>query len=144
MRKQILKHAFVILNIAFVLGLVTGIAHGTHSPSARAWLVGHLTGILISLLMSVVGLLWNDLQLGRRAQRVLYWSTVPINYVLMGVLGIAAPALGASPGLVAPEAPPAPPGVQALVTAGIILATVASFALSGLVVYGLRQRAGDA
>jgi hypothetical protein len=141
-RKTILKHAFVILNVAFALGLVTGVAHDAHHPSAKAWLISHITGIMICLLMSVVALAWSDLQLGRRAERVLYWSTVPLNYVVMAILGVITPALGASPSLAVPEAPAAPPAVQGLVVFGIVLATISSFAMSGLVVYGLRSRAG--
>jgi hypothetical protein len=142
-RKNILKHAFVILNVAFALGLVTGAAHGAHSPSAKAWLISHITGIMVCLLMSVVGLAWSDLQLGRGAQRALYLATVPLNYLVMAILGIITPALGASPSLAVPEAPAAPGPVQALVVAGIVLATVSSFVMSGLVVYGLRRRPGD-
>jgi hypothetical protein len=143
LRKSILKHAFVILTVAFMLGLVTGFAHDAHSPMARAWMVSHLTGILISLLMSIVGLVWSDLQLGRRAQRVLYWTTVPANYVSMVVLGILAPALGGAPALAVPEAPPAAAGVKAMVGAGIAFATIASFVMAGLVLHGLRRQRTD-
>ena len=140
MRKRILRHAFVILTIAFVLGLVTGVAHGQHSPLARAWLASHLTGILVSLMMAVVGLAWPELELGPRAQRVLYLATVPANYLNMLVLGILTPALGGAPELAAPEAPPAPPGVKAMITAGIVFATVVAFVMSGLMIRGLRER----
>lgn len=138
MRKRILKHAFVILNAAFFLGLVTGFAHGQHRPSAKAWLIAHVTGIMVATLIAVVGLLWDDLRLGPRAARVLYWSTVPANYAVMVILGVLGPALGSYPSLVIPDAPPVAAGVQALVTSGIILATVSSFAMASLVLYGLR------
>ena len=144
MRKTILKHAFVILTVAFVLGLVAGAVGGTHSPMAKAWLASHMTGILIALLMSVVGLAWPDLQLGPRARRVLYWATVPANYINMVVLGILAPALGGAPAIAVPEAPAPADGVKALLVAGIAFATVASFLMAGLVLYGLRRRPGDA
>jgi hypothetical protein len=138
-RKNILKHAFVVLTVAFALGLVTGVVSGSHSPAAKGWLISHLTGIMVALLMSVVGLLWSDLQLGARAARVLYWSTVPANYLVMLLLGILAPALGGLPPLAVPEAPPASPVASLVVTSGIILATVSSFVMAGLVLYGLRS-----
>jgi hypothetical protein len=143
LRKTILKHAFVILTVAFVLGLVAGAAGGNHSPLARAWLASHMTGILVCLLMSVVGLMWSDLQLGPRARRVLYWATVPANYVNLLVLGILIPALGGAPAIAVPDAPPAPGGVKALLAVGIIFASVVSFLMAGLVLYGLRRRPGD-
>jgi hypothetical protein len=98
LRKTILKHAFVILALAFVLGLVSAAAGGAHSPLAKAWLIS-VTGILICLLMALVGLAWPDLELGRRGRRVRYWTTVPANYVNMLVLGILAPMLGAAPSI---------------------------------------------
>jgi hypothetical protein len=130
----------VILTVAFVLGLVTGLAGDAHSPMAKAWLISHLTGILICLLMSVVGLAWPDLQLGPRGRRVLYWATVPANYVNMLVLGILAPVLGGAPTISVPEAPPAPGGVKAMIGAGVAFATIASFVMVGLVLYGLRRQ----
>jgi hypothetical protein len=138
LRRSILFHAFVILTTAFVLGLVTGFAHGAHHASARAWLIAHVTGIMVALLMAVVGLLWADLRLGRRSARVLYWATVPANYVIFVILGVLAPALGASPALAVPDAVPPPAAVQALVTAGIALATISNFVGSILVVVGMR------
>lgn len=141
MKKRLLKHAFLMLTLAFILGLVTGFAHGERSPTAKAWLIAHITGIMLALLMAMVGFAWSELKLGARAAKVLYWSTVPANWVVMLMLGILAPALGASPSLAVPEAPPAPAGVQAMVTVGIILASVASFLMAGIAAYGLRERA---
>ena len=138
MRKRILKHAFVILTVAFVIGLVTGFAHGAHSPLAKAWLVSHVSGILAALIMSVVALLWSDLRLGPRAARVLYWATVPANYAVMAILGVVVPAMGAAPPIAAPEVPPPAGAAATLTTVGIVLATVSSFMMAGLVLYGLR------
>jgi hypothetical protein len=144
LRKQILFHAFIILTVAFVLGLVTGAVQGSGDVAmAKSWLISHVTGIMVSLIMAVVGLLWSDLQLGRRASRVLYWMTVHANYVVMGILGVLVPALGAAPELAVPEAPPAVGGVKALLIAGIVIATVSSFVMSILVLVGLRGRRAD-
>jgi hypothetical protein len=140
LRKNILFHAFIILTLAFALGLVTGIAHGAEHASAKIWLISHVTGIMVAMLMSIVALLWSDLQLGPRASRVLYRSTVPANYAVMVILGVLIPALGASPSLVVPEAPPAAAAVQALEVVGVVLATISSFTTSILVVVGLRDR----
>jgi hypothetical protein len=139
MKRSILRHAFIILTVSFALGLVAGASAGSHSPGARAWLASHLTGIMVSILMSVVAFASAELRLGARAMRVLWVATVPANYLALVVLGILGPALGATPALLAgPDTPPTPPGVEALVVAGIVVASVSSFVMSGLVIYGLR------
>jgi hypothetical protein len=139
-RQRILKHAFVILTVAFALGLVTGGAGGAHSPSAKAWLISHITGIIVGLLIAIVGLLWSDLRLGPRASRVLFWATVPGNYLVMLILGILMPLLGVSPAIAVPDAPAPTGAAQGLLVFGIAVATVTSFLTSGLVLYGLRGR----
>ena len=58
----------------------------------------------------------------------------------MLILGILVPALGAGPPLAAPELQPAAPAVQTLINVGIVLATVSSFVMCALVLYGLRTR----
>jgi hypothetical protein len=139
-RQRILKHAFVILTVAFALGLVVGASHGAHHDvAAKAWLVSHVTGIIVSVLIAIVGLLWGDLRLGPRAAQVLFWATVPGNYLVMLILGIVLPAMGIAPALAVPEGP-APAGLgQTLLVFGIVLATITSFVMSGLVLYGLRS-----
>jgi hypothetical protein len=141
-RQRILKHAFIILTVAFALGLVTGAAHGAHAPTAKSWLVSHITGILVSMLIAIVGLLWGDLRLGPRASRVLFWVTVPGNYAVMVILGVALPLLGAGPAIASPETPEPVGAVAGLLVAGISLATIISFTMCGLVIYGLRGRHG--
>jgi hypothetical protein len=140
MRRTILKHAFVILTVAFLLGLVTGITSGAHHPRARLWLASHLTGILVALMVGVVGLLWRELRLGRRAQQALFFVTVPMNYYALVVLGILAPAVGVGPPLGGAGLPPAPAWAQGLVNVSLVLVTVSSLLMSILVVVGLRGR----
>lgn len=144
MRKNILFHAFIILTAAFVLGLVTGFSHGNGDVvQAKAWLIAHVSGILISLLMAIVALLWSDLRLGSRASRLLYWMTVPANYVVFFILGLLMPALGVAPALAVPEAAPPVGLTKVLLNTGITIATITSFAMAILVLVGLRDRRAD-
>ncbi len=141
MRKKILFHAFIILTVAFVLGLVTGAVQGSGNiVQAKSWLIAHVTGILVSLIMAVVGLLWSDLRLGRRASRVLYWMTVHANYLVFFILGVLIPALNVAPALAVPEAVPPVGAAKLLMNTGILVATVSSFAMAILVLVGLRER----
>ena len=74
---------------------------------------------------------------------VLFGVTVPANYVNFVVLGILVPALGGAPAIAVPEAPPAPHGVMVLLAVGVTFASIVSFLMAGLVLYGLRHRPGD-
>jgi hypothetical protein len=139
MRRTILKHAFIILTVAFLLGLVTGFSSGNHDPRAPLWRGSHLTGILVALMIGVVGLVWPDLRLGRRAERVLFFVTVPMNYYALVVLGIMAPIAGVAPPLSGITLHP-PAAAQMLVNVSLFLISASSLLLSGLIVYGLRGR----
>jgi hypothetical protein len=136
MRKTILKHAFVMLTAAFLLGLVAGAM--AHHPHGRLWMGSHVTGILVSLMVAVVGLLWLDLRLSPRAGRVLFFVTVPVNYYLLATLGVVGPALGFPQAISTPQLPAAAPWVTGLMSATLVVATVSALTMSGLVVYGLR------
>jgi hypothetical protein len=137
MRRSILRHAFVILTVAFLLGLTAGASAG--GPRGRLWMGSHLTGILVALMVAVVGLTWDSLRLGARAGRLLWFVTVPVNYFLLATLGILAPLLRV-PQPIATPALPAPPGwLAGAMGACLLIATVSSLTLSGLVVYGLRD-----
>jgi hypothetical protein len=138
MRRTILRHAFVILTVAFLLGLVAGASART--PHGRLWMGSHLTGILVALMVAVVGLTWDTLRLGDRAGRVLWFVTVPVNYFLVATLGILAPILGVPQPIATPALPAPPPWLNGAMAACLVVATISSLTLSGLVLYGLRAR----
>ena len=81
MRRSILKHAFVMLTGAFLLGLAAGSM--AHHPHGRLWMGSHLTGILVSLMVAVVGLLWPELRLSPRAARV----AIPASFLMRSLAG---------------------------------------------------------
>ena len=138
MRKTILKHAFVMLTAAFLLGLVAGAM--AHHPHARLWMGSHITGSLVSLMVAVVGLLWQDLRLSARASRILFFVTVPVNYYLLAMLGVVGPALGFPQAISTPQLPPAPAWLTGLISATLVVATLSALTMSGLVIYGLRGK----
>jgi len=140
MRRSIVRHAFVILTVAFLLGLAAGVTGGNHHPNARLWLASHLTGILVAVMIAVVGLAWNELALGERARKVLFFVTVPMNYYALVVLGIFAPAMGVPQPIAAPGLPPVASWVQGIMVFSLIVVTISSLLMSILVVLGLRVR----
>jgi hypothetical protein len=143
MRRIVLKHAFVILTVAFLLGLVAGVTSGSNHPHARLWLGSHITGLLVAVMLGVVGLLWNDLQLGARAKKVLFFVTVPMNYYAVVVLGVLAPAVGVRQPIATPGLPPGPAWMGPIMGTSLTLVTISSLLMSILVVYGLRGRAAE-
>ena len=139
MRRVILRHAFVFLTIAFALGLVAGVTGGNNDPSARLWLASHTTGLLVCFLVGLVALTWPELRLGPRAEKVLYAVTVPINYLAMVNLGVLAPLARVAPPIVAPKGlAPAPAWAQGVVNVTLVIVTLSSFLMTGLILYGLR------
>jgi hypothetical protein len=140
MRRNVVRHAFVILTVAFLLGLTAGVTGGSHHPHARLWLASHLTGILVAVMIAVIGLAWNELELGARARKVLFFVTVPMNYYALGVLGIFAPAMGVPQAIAAPHLPAVAPWVQGIMVFSLIAVTISSLTMSILVVVGLRGR----
>jgi hypothetical protein len=138
MRRTILRHAFVILTVAFLLGLAAGVAGGSRHPHARLWLASHVTALLVAVMIAVIGLAWSELELGERARKVLYFVTVPMNYYALVVLGVLAPALGVPQAIAAPGLPPAPSWMQGLMGFSLIVVTASSLLMSSLLVFGLR------
>jgi hypothetical protein len=141
---MILKHAFVILTVAFLLGLAAGVTGGNRHPHARLWLASHITGLLVAVMMGVVGLTWGELELGERARKVLFFVTVPMNYYAMIVLGVLAPAVGVPQPIAAPGLPPAPAWMQPVMGFSLTVVTISSLLMSVLVVFGLRGRTAPA
>jgi hypothetical protein len=136
MRRTILRHAFVMLTLAFLIGLGAGAM--AHHPNGRLWMGSHLTGILVSLMVAAVGLVWPELRLGPRASRVLFLVTVPVNYYLLATLGVVAPVMGVPQAIATPQLPAAAAWAVRLTGFSILVATLSSLTLSALVVYGLR------
>jgi hypothetical protein len=137
MRRSILRHAFIILTAAFLLGLIAGA--NAQTPRGRLWMGSHLTGILVALMVAVVGLTWDDLRLGARASQVLWFVAVPVNYFLMATLGFFAPALGIPQPIATPALPAPAAWLTGAMATCLVIATISSLTLSGLVVYGLRR-----
>lgn len=137
-QRKLFRHGFVILLVAFALGGVAGAAGG--GPHARLWLGAHTTGILVGLLVVAVGAVWPQLLLDQRAARALYALTVGGNWVGVLVLGIFAPAVHFPSAISTPDLPAAPGWASSIVGLGLVVVTLSTFAMCGLVVAGLRPR----
>lgn len=133
--RGVLRHAFVILTISFLLGLA--IPPLGHDPRARLFLGSHITGIAIGIWMTTIALLLPRLRLGDRGRRVVWFCAVPANYFGLVVLGILAPVFKfpsvSTPALPAIEGAPA-----AIVMSGVAVTTVTTLLLCGMILYGLR------
>jgi hypothetical protein len=138
-RRRFLFHGFVMLTVAFALGLVAGALGNQHHPSARLWLGAHLTGISIGMLLILLGLARPYLELGRRGSAAFFWSAVAGNWVGMLVLGIFSCLIGAGTPIVNPTLAP-PTGWQgAVIAAALLVVTVTTFVFCGLGIYGARR-----
>lgn len=138
MRRTLLRHAFVFLTLAFALGLVAGLTGANKAPQARLWLSSHMTALLVGFMVGLVGLTWPELELGRKATQVLYFTTVPVNYFALFCLGVFAPSMGVGPPIIAPNAAPAPAWAQGVVNVTLVIVTLSSFLMAGLAIHGLR------
>jgi hypothetical protein len=144
MRRTVLRHAFVFLTVAFLLGLAAGVTSGNNHPHARLWLGSHITGLLVAVMVGVVGLVWNELNLGGRAKKVLFFMTIPMNYYAVVVLGILAPAVGVRQPIATPALPPGPAWMGPIMGVSLTLVTISSLVMAIMVVVGLRGRAAEA
>jgi hydroxylaminobenzene mutase len=135
-QRDLFRHAFVILFVAFVLGVVAGVESGR--PTARLWLGAHMTGILVGLLLVAVGVVWPHLRLSEGQQRWLFRFAVIGNWIGVIVLGAFGAAIGAPAPIVAPGLPSVLAWQQSVISGGIAVVTITTFATVGLVLVGLR------
>jgi hypothetical protein len=104
---------------------------------ARLFLVAHVTGLLVFFLMVCVALIVPRLRLGERALRVLWWSVVPVNYLVVVVFGLIG-AIAKFPSLAAPEVPPLEGAVAVIFMSTVALTAIGGLTMCGLLIYGLR------
>src|SRR5687768_7070429 len=100
--RSVLRHAFIILTVAFLLGLAIGPLKG--DPQARLVFGSHVTGIVVGIWMITIALVLPHLRLGQNGARVLWICLVPGNYFGMATLGLFAP-LVRFPSINTPELP---------------------------------------
>lgn len=131
------RHGFVVLTIAFALGLVTGAMGG--DPRARLWLGAHTTGIAVGLMVVAVGVVWPRLQLGDRLMRLAYRSTLAAAWIGVVGLGVFAPAVGFPSAISTPGLPAPPSWASAVVATALVAVTISTFTMCGLIVLGLRN-----
>lgn len=100
-RRRLLWHAFLILFIALLLGFPTTLA-----PHGRAWMAAHVSGLIGSLMVLAVAMVWNELQLtGPQRQRAFVgillgtWANLLVN--IFGAL-VNLPGPATQPGVKAP------------------------------------------
>jgi len=100
-RRRLLWHAFLILFIALLLGFPT-----TFAPHGRAWMAAHVSGLIGSLMVVAVAVVWSDLRLtepqrGRAFLGILLgaWANLLAN--IFGAL-VNLPGPATQPGVKAP------------------------------------------
>lgn len=140
-RRRFLFHGFAMLTLAFALGLVAGPLGQQQHPHARLWMGGHITGILIGILLLTLGVARPYLQLGPRGARAFFWSAVGGNWVGMLVLGIFNALVGAGTAITTPALAPAVGWKAAVIVLGLVIVTISTFTFCVLGLYGLRRSA---
>lgn len=137
--RQCYFHGIVFMLVSCVLGLVTGMTAG--KPEAVLWLASHLTVLLSSVFIIVVGVVWRHLSLSPRQAKVAYAGLVLSNYVLVPPMNILLPALGYPSIILTPDLPTAPAWMDVLAMGFAIPSMFITFAGLGLLLYGLRGKA---
>lgn len=133
--RSILRHAAVLLLLSLLMAIPIG-PLGT-DVRARLFLVGHVTGILVFFLMVCVALIVPRLRLGPGALRLLWWSVVPVNYLVVVVFGLIGSILK-FPSLAAPELPPLQGPTAAVFMSIVAISALGGLTMCGLLIYGLR------
>jgi hypothetical protein len=136
MRRSILRQGFVIL----LLGLLSGFGIVAGGPMARGWLGTHLTLMVTSVFILLVGLVWDELDLSPRLRAVLRFSVVFDGY-WSAVAGVFATVFRI-PGPVSGGGLQPTPGWTTTVFFGAFLPvlTILPFVFTGLALYGLRGK----
>jgi hypothetical protein len=135
-RRVLMRHGFLFLFLALVLGLAI-----IALPYPSRWLAAHLTAFLTGLILVVIALAWNELRL-THGQRTLAYTTG----LVAAYAGLAGNVFGAITDLPGPASKPgvAPPMPQAGVFFAILAIIVPSLFVSfGLVLYGMRGATKD-
>jgi hypothetical protein len=124
-RRRWLRHGFIFLFVAALLGIATAIL-----PHPRAWRAAHLTAFLTCLVLVAIGLVWRELHLTERQR-----SIGLITGFTSAYLGLAANIFSAIPD----EAAPPPPRLSANVGPTSMTDRPAAYFLPG----ALRIRSTD-
>src|SRR5215831_10111757 len=130
-RRALMRHGFLFLFLALVLGLAI-----TALPYPSRWLAAHLTAFLTGLILVVIALAWNELRLTHGQRTLAYVTGLVAAYG-----GLVGNVFGAITDLPGPASNPgvAPPMPEAAVFFTILAIIVPSLFVSfGLVLYGMR------
>jgi len=133
-RRALMRHGFLFLFLALVLGLAIAAL-----PHPSRWLAAHLTAFLTGLILVVIALAWHELRL-THGQRTLAYTTG----LIAAYGGLVGNVFGAIADLPGPASNPevAAPMPQAGVFFAILAVIVPSLFVSfGLVLYGMRGAA---
>jgi hydroxylaminobenzene mutase len=123
----------------FLLGLLTGFVSGALA-NPRMGLSSHLEGVMNGTFLIALGAAWGHVRLGRRAERVAFWSlafgttTNWLTTLLAAFWGTGRMTPLAAPGLTAA------PWQEAFVSAGLIALAVAMLVGATLVLFGFILR----
>ena len=130
-RRRLMRHGFVFLFIALLLGLATATL-----PHAEKWLAAHVTSLMTGVVLIVIGLAWGELHLTAGQARVGYLCGVTGAYA-----GLAGGVYSALVNLPGPASNPgvAAPMPQAAVFFAILAIVIPTIVISfGLALYGMR------
>jgi hypothetical protein len=134
-RRRLLRHGFVFLFLALLLGLATA-----GLPNAQKWMAAHVTALLTAVVLVAIGHSWRDLVLTAGQRTLAYRCGIVSAYA-----GLAANVWAALVNLPGPATSPGvqPTGVPALVFFSLLAIIVPTILVSfGLILFGMRGDAG--
>ncbi len=94
---------------------------------------------MVGLIVVAVGAVWPRLVLSARLETLAYRAAVVGNWTGLFVLGIFAPATRFRSPISTPTLPEPAAWSAAIVGVGLIVVTLTTFVMCGLVLYGLRR-----
>jgi hypothetical protein len=138
LRRRMLRHGFILLFLAFLLGFPTAAG----GPNGRQWMGAHITSMLGATFVLILAFAAGDLRLSDRQRFVLFISSVHATYVGWA-LGVFAAVTG-TPGPVTGTTDLPDGGTGVILVPGLIILIVSAFTFTGLAIYGLRGDSSDA
>jgi hypothetical protein len=130
-RRVVLRHAFVFLFVAPLLGI--GVAT---LPHPRAWLAAHLSAFMTSFVLAIVGLSWREFHLTDRQAAIAFWSGLVAAY--SGLVANIFAALVDLPGPASSPGVPAPMPQAAVFYALLAIIVPSTLLAFGVVLFGMR------
>ena len=135
-RKSPVQRRLLVLGaLLFLLGLLTGLASGAFA-NPRMGLSAHLEGVMNGIFMIALGAAWGHVRLARRAERIAFWALAFGTSANWGTTLLAALWGTGRMTPIAAAGRSAAPWQEIMVSAGLVLLSLAMLLGGALVLWG--------